>query len=100
MRLIKNDLEVPFFAGCDCVSTSEQVQMIFNDRNHFIEICEYVPNEWGAAKVYRVELWALRERPTIDEDVHTFKVDELDTAHFGTLAMAMRCLRDTLKQIH
>lgn len=99
MRLVKNALEVHFNPGCDCVCTSEQVQMIFNDRQNYLEICEYTPDVVDAQKVYVVELWELRQRPTIDEDVHTFKVDELDTAHFGSLADAMRCLRDTLKQI-
>lgn len=80
----------------DVVSTSEKVQILFNDRLNFLEICEYLPNLADATPVFVVVLWETPNRPTVSEDIPMDR--PLDCAKFGSLADAMRCLVDTISQ--
>ena len=96
MELLIKNLEQIDTDLDDVVSTSEKVQMLFNDRLNFLEICEYLPNLADATPVYVVVLWATPDRPTISQDI---PMDQpIDCAKFGSMADAMTCLVDTISQ--
>lgn len=103
MKLVKNALEVNGRNGSDlsdCFYVSEHVQVLFNGRRHFIEVCEFHPAHDGNVffnnkPVFLVELGETPDRPQVNQ-LELCSIKWIDQALFWTLDDALRCVKDTL----
>lgn len=96
MKLVKNPLE-SLADLSSVVYTSEHVQMLFNGRRHFIEVCEMTPNQPDAESVFIVELGVCPDRSQCYQ-LNMGDITIIDQAVFSTLGDAIQCLNDTVRQ--